>query len=160
MVAVEPDPGNFELCRRNLAPYGNRAKLVHGAIWPRRSRLALSRGTFGDGREWATQVQERGDGPAEAAVEAWDIPSLLELSGEKTIDLLKCDIEGSELQLFGAGSEAWLPEVRNICIELHGPEFRRVFLNALRDFEYDLGSSGELTICRNLEHKALRAVSR
>ena len=33
VVAVEPDPGNFELCRRNLAPYGDRAKLVPGAAW-------------------------------------------------------------------------------------------------------------------------------
>jgi hypothetical protein len=43
--------------------------------------------------------------------------------------------------------------VRNICIELHGPDCREVFLRALETFEYDLEYSGELTICRNLRQK-------
>lgn len=154
VVAVEPDPGNFEICRKNLAPYGDRAQIVQGAAWSNRSRLVLSRGTFGDGSEWATQVRQGEGTDGQDVVEGWDMPSLLELSGRKQIDLLKVDIERSELELFGPGSLSWLPNVRNICIELHGDDCKEVFLEALKNFEYDLGYSGELTICRNLRRKS------
>jgi FkbM family methyltransferase len=157
VVAVEPDPGNFELCRKNLAPYGDRAIVVHGAVWSKRSRLKLSRDAFGDGREWATQVYESDGYEDEATVDGWDIPSLLHLGGGRQIDLLKVDIERSELEVFGASSPSWLPKVRNICIELHGPDCREVFLEALKDFDYDLGSSGELTISWNLQPKTKSA---
>jgi FkbM family methyltransferase len=154
LLAVEPDPSNFEICCKNLAPYGSRAQIVLGAVWSNRSRLVLSRGTFGDGCEWATQVRQSEGKEDQATVEGWDIPSLLDLAGSKQIDLLKVDIERSELDLFGGGSSSWLPQVRNICIELHGEDCKDVFLGALKDFEYDLGYSGELTICRNLRRKS------
>ncbi len=153
VVAVEPDPDNFEMCCKNLAPYGDRAKVVLGAVWSKRSKLVLSRGAFGDGLEWATQVRESEGEKDEATVDAWDVPSLLELAGGRDIDLLKVDIERGELQVFGDSSLSWLSKVRNICIELHGEDCREVFLNALKDFDYDLGSSGELTISCNLQRK-------
>ena len=145
VLAVEPDPGNFEQCRQNLAPYGDRAKVLLGAAWSTHSRLALSPGTLG---EWGIQVVE-GEGQ-QATVEAWDVPGLLQLAGEEQIDLLKVDIERSELQVFGRSSSSWLPRVRNICIELHGEDCKCVFFEALKEFEYDLECSGELTITKNL----------
>jgi FkbM family methyltransferase len=152
VVAVEPDPGSFELCCRNLAPYGDRAQVVQGAAWSRCSRLVLAPGA-GDGREWATQVHES-DGQKDAAtVAAWDIPTLLELAGEKEIDLLKVDVEGSELEIFNPSSSQWLPQVRNLCIELHGEDCEQVFLCALENFDYDLERFGELTVCSNLRRK-------
>src|ERR1035438_2444312 len=33
VLAVEPDPDSFELCCRNLVPYGDRAQVVRGAAW-------------------------------------------------------------------------------------------------------------------------------
>lgn len=148
VIAVEPDPDNCEICRGNLAPYGKRARVVAGAAWSTRTRLALQRGTYRDGREWATQVAAAAGG--EGQVEGYDIPSLLEMTGGEPIDLLKIDIERSELEIFGENCQAWLPAVRNICIELHGEDCERVFLLALQDFAYEREASGELTICRNL----------
>ena len=157
VVAVEPDPDNFELCRKNLAPYGDRAKVVHGAVWSRCSKLVLSRGTFRDGREWATQVRNNEGSEDEATVEGWDVLSLLQLAGGGQVDLLKVDIERSELEIFGGSSASWLPKVRNICVELHGPDCKEAFLDALKDFDYDLGNSGELTLSRNLRRRATSA---
>ena len=153
VVAVEPDPANFKICSKNLAPYGNRAQVVPGAVWSKKCELVLSRGTFGDGREWASQVHESDGKGAQPTVEAWDVPSLMRLAGSDYVDLLKIDIEGSELELFGNNSSLWLPKVRNICIELHGDDCTAMFLNALKEFDYDLGVSGELTICRNIQLK-------
>jgi FkbM family methyltransferase len=153
VVAVEPDPANFEVCLRNLTPYGDRVKTVCGAVWSSRSKLALSRGTFGDGREWASQVRKIEGKDVVEEVEGWDIPSLLNLAGKEQIDLLKVDIEGSEIDVFGPQSSAWLPKVRNICIELHGPRCEEVFFHAVREFDYQLVRFGELTVCKNLYPK-------
>lgn len=65
------------------------------------------------------------------------------------IDLLKIDIEGAELELFRAPAD-WLNDVSSIVIELHGAECEKVFFKALKGYQYELGSSGELTICKNM----------
>lgn len=154
IVAVEPDPENFAACQRNVAAFGGRARLVRGAVWSERCQLALTPGSSGDGREWAREVRLVKE-KEEATVEAWDIPSLLRLTDNAEIDLLKVDIEGSETSLFGPNSAAWLPKVKNICIELHGPACEEVFFAALTNYDYDLGHSGELTICTNLRQTAM-----
>ena len=156
LLAVEPDPANFDLLRSNLAAYGERAKVLRGAVWSHNSKLDLFRG-FGDGREWATQVVPSEDA-AKAPVEGFDVPTLLRMAGAEEIDLLKIDIERSELELFSGSSASWLSRVRNICIELHGDDCWDAFTRALAPFDYDLGSSGELTICRNLRRKPLSGI--
>lgn len=153
VIAVEPDPRNVEICRRNLAPYGNRARIIKGAIWSEQCRLKLARSGYADGRDWATQVLPVEDAQDEEAVEGWDVESLLQLAGKQQIDLLKIDIERSELELFGAGSRLWLEKVRNLCIELHGLDCERVFFKAVSDFEYDLSTHAELTICKSIRRK-------
>jgi FkbM family methyltransferase len=57
VLAVEPDSRNAVLCACNLAPYGNRARLVEAAAWSRSCELMLVRGAFRDGKEWSTQVR-------------------------------------------------------------------------------------------------------
>jgi FkbM family methyltransferase len=151
IVAVEPDERNLAICKANLSPYGDRVLLLHGAAWSRPATLRLLRGTFFVGREWATQVDESiEEEGTSAGVQAWDVGSLIDMSGGRTVDLLKVDIEGAELSVFGESARSWLGRVKNICIELHGKDCEEVFFAALKDFDYELGHSGELTICRNL----------
>jgi FkbM family methyltransferase len=149
ILAVEPDPANYQRCVKNLAPYGNRVRILQGAVWSRCARLALSRGSYGDGREWATQVTEAA-AVSDADVDAWDIPRLIDILQEKSVDLVKIDIEGSEAELFSSNTARWLPRVRNICIELHDERCREIFFRALRDFDYDLVEHLEFTLCTNL----------
>jgi len=113
ILAVEPDPANYQISLRNLAPYGNRVRILQGAVWSHCARLALSRGSFGDGREWATQVVEA-KAVSDADVDAFDIPRLLDILQEETVDLIKIDIEGSEAELFSKNTSLWLTRVRNI----------------------------------------------
>jgi FkbM family methyltransferase len=151
VVAVEPDPSNYAICCRNLEPFGSRAKVVHGAAWPERSKLVLDRGTWGDGCEWATQVrQAKEEAASSASIDGYDVPSLIALSGAAEIDLLKIDIERSELELFSRNTESWLPRVRNLCIELHGPDCKALFFRALSGYAYNLSRTGELTVCSDL----------
>ncbi len=57
VVAVEPSPENAALCRRNLLPYHERAHVIRAAVWGRPGPMRLIRGAYGDGRDWANQVE-------------------------------------------------------------------------------------------------------
>ena len=151
VVAVEPDSSNYAICRRNLEPYGSRAKVVHGAVWSERSKLVVDRGTWRDGREWTAQVRlAQEEDTSSESIDGYDMPTLIGLSGATEIDLLKIDIEKSELELFSRNTESWLPRIRNLCIELHGPDCEAIFFRALADSSYDLSRTGELTVCSDL----------
>lgn len=153
VIAVEPDERNLVQCKANLAPYGDRATILHGAAWSKCTQLCLSRGTFGDGREWATQVVEdtRGDG---GNVQAWDVGTLIDMAGCDSVDLLKVDIERGELEVFGPTSKRWLGRVRNLSIELHGQDCRKVFFEAMEPFQFDMDNSRSLITCKNIRPKA------
>jgi len=70
---------------------------------------------------------------------------------------LKMDIEGAEATVFDRSSRSWLQHVKNIVIELHGPPCRDQFFAALESFDYDLSTSGELTVCKNVRPRAWAA---
>ena len=152
VVAVEPDDFNVEVCRINLKPYGDRALLLHGAVWSEHAMLCLSRGSYCDGREWSTQVVKPTQGNV-GSVQAWDVGSLIDMAGGAKVDLLKVDIERAELEVFGESAKNWIPRVRNVCIELHGPDCEQTFFNALAGFDYELEHFGELTICTNIRSR-------
>lgn len=68
----------------------------------------------------------------EAAVPVTTVPELLREAGlNSEIDLLKCDIEGAERELFGA-CEPWIQRVRNLLVEVHGAYNGRALLEDLR----------------------------
>jgi len=149
LIAVEPDDGNFAMLRRNLQPYADRITLYPAGLWSHPAGLVVCKGQYRDGREWATQVRESRDGET-ADIQAMDVETLLAASGMDAIDLLKIDIERSEAEVFSHNCAIWLPQVKNLVIELHDAECERIFFQALSSFSYDLSRSGELTICRNL----------
>lgn len=167
VIALEPDPENAEVCRRNLEPYGDRARVLIRALWSHPARLTvLHYGDVGDRREWGVQVIEGSLDPKalpehvyhrpnhfppvpSGEVDAIDMASLIEMAGSP-IDILKMDIEGTERLVFDNGDLTWLRQVSNIAIELHGPQAREVFFQALEGFSYKNTESGELTICRNV----------
>jgi FkbM family methyltransferase len=147
IVAVEPSPANFEILRKNLAPYGKRVTLIQGAIWKGSSgRLVLESG----GEEWRTSVRAE-DGDHNGSVEAFALPTLIAY-GNGTVDLLKLDIEGSESEVFGPEAQQWLPCVRNIAIEVHSKQCADRFFSALEGFQYELRKhhKDNVIICRNL----------
>ena len=149
VIAIEPDDQNFEVLRRNMHPYGDRASLRHTGVWSHPTGLVVCRDDQQDGGEWGIHVREAQDGEV-ADVQATDLATLLAESGSDTIDILKIDIERSEAEVFARNFEAWLGHVRNLVVELHDEECRRIFFQALSAYTYDLGEAGELTICRGL----------
>lgn len=148
VIAVEPDPANFELCSKNLAQYEDRVTLVQSAIWARAQTLELVSQQLGN--EWGIRVTPSAVG----AVQSVTMPQLLTRSGRYNIDLLKIDIEGAEAFVFADDCD-WLENVKALAIELHGPRPAKIFWKALRRFDYAASKHGELTLCERIRAKAV-----
>lgn len=146
VVAIEPDPGNVELCRRNLAPYGERAHVLAGAVWSHPTTLSLVREPVGG--DFAVRVVDDGAG----GVQSWSPEQLIDLCGG-TVDVLKIDIEHAEVELFRVGAP-WMRSVRNVAIELHNAECANVFHKAMSTYECQTTIEGEITYCFDIKHKA------
>ena len=156
IVAVEPDPDTFELCRTNLAPFADRVVLVKGAVWRSCGELTFVR----EQAEWNSHVRDmenvhvgRNASPAPATelkVASFDMPALIAMGGGGPVDLLKMDVEGSEAEVFRGDAERWLPGIRNIVIELHGPECEKSFASALQGYKYEGFPLRSVMVCRNI----------
>jgi FkbM family methyltransferase len=146
VIAVEPDPDNFDMLERNLRPYQGRYMAIRAAVWPRAESLHFKQSSVGLGREWE-RVVERDDGTHAHRVQAVDIPGLLAHSRYERVSLLKVDIEGAETELFDDPPLPWLDLVDNITIELHGDTARESFFAAINGRRYDVSTCDELTVC-------------
>jgi FkbM family methyltransferase len=145
VVAVEPDPANFQMLQRNLAPFGSRAETILSAVWS--SSVGLKLDTLGAGLEWARSVRPVRDGES-PSVTAVDIGTLWRNSGFKRISILKMDIEGAEREVFSNNYQSWLGQVDNIVIELHGPECVAKFHTAIASQGFEVSGCDELTVCK------------
>lgn len=145
-VCIEPDERNFELLRRNLAPFGKRVDFIKGALWSEQTQLKFDEDSTGSNNEWGRRTVEPEAGAEAGLVDAIDIPTLMSRYGLESIDLLKIDIEGAEEAVFSADTR-WLDRVRNIVVELHSDGCRAAFMQAIAQRDYAVSSCGELTVC-------------
>jgi FkbM family methyltransferase len=150
VLAVEPDPANFDLLGLNLAAFGVRKSTLRAGVWDATGFLSLNEAPYRSGGAWSRQVrissaEEPGSFPA------IDVKTLMDRAGFNRVSLLKMDIEGAEAVVFAAPDVSWLDRVDNIAIELHddsrfgeaSPGFWKAVVG--RGFEFD--RSGELTLC-------------
>lgn len=104
IVAVEPVPANLERLKKNLAVNGcSRALAVQAAILDRSGEVALSRTASGDFLTSGASIvrQAPADGAATETVAGLTGGDLLERAGEKSVDLVKIDVEGAEVHVLG-----------------------------------------------------------
>jgi FkbM family methyltransferase len=118
VIAVEPDPENIILLRRNLAPFGHRVRICEAAVWSGVEGLRISDEKYRDGRHWARGVRNCSGGEAQT-IQGLDLRTLLERYDERSISILKMDIEGAEALVFRSEPERWLDRVETIIVELH-----------------------------------------
>jgi FkbM family methyltransferase len=143
IAAIEPEPSNLELLRRNCADLPS-VRIFPAALWSGRSDLFIA---DPNSEKWNFSVTEsRSAGPTVPAVTVGDI--LRECRFEH-IDILKLDIEGAEKELFRAGWQEWLPKVRMIMIELHDrfvPGCSQAFYSAIlsRPFRQEINGENVL----------------
>lgn len=111
IIAVEPDEENYELLRRNTRQFEN-IECLKAGIWKKDSFLRIASEKNG---KWGITVEECTDG----AIFGRTIPSIMEQFGIYHIDLLKMDIEGSEMEVFSSENDAWIDRVDVFVVEIH-----------------------------------------
>jgi FkbM family methyltransferase len=159
LIAIEPDSDNFKLCEKNLAPYRDRVTLINAGVWSHSTGLVVCRGNYRDGLSWSIQVREAQENETPDLL-AVDLDSVLQQSGFEAIDLLKMDVERSETVIFSAHYEQWLAKVKNLVIELHDEECKRIFFKAMTPYTYDVTTADEVTVCENIQpQKALQPLA-
>jgi len=134
ILAVEPDPDNVRILRMNVPESGGEKVIVVEACVLGHARpVQLQQGAG----EWAYSVKDMAAAASGSPcrITALTMPELLQRHcSDAVIDLLKCDIEGTESELFrNCGS--WMHKMRFGMVELHG-DYR------VKNLEKDLMESG------------------
>ena len=117
IAAVEPEARNADILSENVAAAADseRVSVIRAcaAGIPRRVGLATGAG------EWGFQMVDAQAG--EAGITAMRVPDILDRAGfQGELDLLKCDVEGAEAEIFSNCSD-WINRVRHIVVEIHAP---------------------------------------
>lgn len=110
VIALEPGTENLAQLRKNCAGYTNLSVESCG-LWNRIARLKIVNPEAGSNAFIVSEDPE-GDIPAVS------VDDIIAKHSLDRIDLLKVDIEGSEIEVF-SNSEKWLPKVRALLIETH-----------------------------------------
>jgi FkbM family methyltransferase len=113
IVAVEPEPSNYAALVKNVSPYPN-VTPIHAALWNKDGTVSLGptgldSTPYG---KWAFQVSDVG-----VQTRAITMGTLMAETKIDTIELLKMDIEGAELEAFE--NCEWMAGVQVVVIELH-----------------------------------------
>lgn len=147
ILAIEPDSSNFEMIEKNTFGYPNIHK-IKSAIWGKSTWLKISNP---DAEKWAIEVEET-KSIDEHSFQAFSISDLISKMGWESVDLLKLDIEGSEISVFEKGYEEWLPKVKLLIIELHErmrPGCTEAFESAINQYNFQRSVSGENLVYTN-----------
>jgi len=138
ILALEPESSNYALLCKNAAAYPQIVP-IQAALWSTTTTLDL---VDAMGKHDLFRTQTPGvanSSPVISQVAALDMLQLLADYRLEQIDILKVDIECSEIEVFG-GAAAWIDRVGVILIELHD-RFKRgcslSFYTAVQDFEVE-----------------------
>lgn len=112
VLGVELDAQNVELCRKNIAPYSSRCRVIWGAVWNESGEV-----TYSGEDEWGFHVTP--GRVSNRTVSAYTMPTLIQELGAP-IDYVKIDVEGAEAVLLKEAS-SWTNHVRCMKIEIHEP---------------------------------------
>ena len=118
ICVVEPSAANLELLQHNLTTNRVPFRVVKGAAGGEDGKIRFQ--LSGDPRQDYCETAQPGSVAPEGSVEVdlYSVPSLMKLMAWEGIDLMKIDIEGSEVQVLG-GRPEWLRKVRAIVGEGH-----------------------------------------
>jgi len=111
ILSVEPEDSNYKLLVANTKRFPN-IKTIKAALWSHNTSVNI---VNPDASECEYQVSETNDKNEIAAITVEDAMS--ELDTER-IDILKMDIEGSEIEVFRT-SGSWIDKIGAIVLETH-----------------------------------------
>ena len=138
IVAVEAESNNFAMLEKNFHGI-QRVKCINGGIWSKSSFLKIEQASESVESFVVSETSRE-----LASIRAFSIKELMNDYGMSEIDILKLDIEGSELELFTNNYETWIYSVNCIIMEVSdcGNQILQKLYSIL-SFEYDSFINGE-----------------
>jgi FkbM family methyltransferase len=114
---LEPDPRNFEICRRNLEE--NEQITILQAGLGAESGYMSTEGAF-----WSVKTMkvDRGKASAANAVPVASLDEVLHQYDLRPPGILKMDIEGAETDVLNDRRASWPEKMEIILVETHGKE--------------------------------------
>ncbi len=148
IIAIEPEDNNFNLLQINTTSFANISPIKAG-LWNCNTFLKIDNP---DADNWSFRVIETKEDSGFFGI---SLPRVMQDFGIEKIDILKIDIEGSEIEILN-DHHLWLPQVDNIIIELHDrfrPGCKDKLEEALTEYSYNRFESGESVVIRNITPK-------
>ncbi len=114
IVALEIENGNVEMIHKNLKGYANFEVLKKGLY--NKHAFFKVKNPYNATNSFTLKEVTKNENHD---IEAITISQIIKYKNWDTVDILKIDIEGAEIELFKSYYEEWLPKVKVIYIETH-----------------------------------------
>lgn len=122
IVAVEPDPKNYEYLVTNTKNYDD-IICLQGALWHERAELNLLANDDNgqDLGDWGRKVKSNPSKSDDVlpTCRAWSVDQILDMLELPHFDIAKIDIEGSEYEVFKYGNCNWIKDTALVIAETH-----------------------------------------
>lgn len=144
IVCIEPDSANFEILLANTQHLPN-VEAIKAGLWSRETKLKV---LYPLAEKYAIQLVEDAEDGEIATI---SIESIMQRQRWHEIDVLKCDIEGSEIQLLAPEARGWIKKTNIVIIELHQswePDCARLLFEAFSSVRFHLSWKGENLVIR------------
>ena len=139
IIAIEPDSENYEILIKNTQNNKN-IQCLKGGLWSSDTKLSIV-----NDNEWKYAIRVKED-VLEGKINAFSIHGVMKMQGWDFIDILKLDIEGSEVEILSKHLELWVDKIGMLIIELHpglDEKCTRVLFEAFSNKDFSLKWSGE-----------------
>ena len=136
IICVEPDPSNLEILKKNLELQikNQVVKVCEAAISNKDGTMFLNRPPL----KYNSKLLVHGNkDEMNLPVKVLSMHNFLKENSIEQIDILKIDIEGSEVELFSA-DVSWLSTVKEVIIETHSINAEEICSNALEETQFIL----------------------
>src|SRR6266404_7620243 len=132
LLTVEPHPGTYQMLTLNVKDLirEGRCRTLRAAVWGNETMLV---GDFDEPEHYSAFAMREATSASgdELQTIGLSMPAIIAESEFETIDILKVDIEGAEVELF-KGDLDWLRSVGAIAIEFHH-DSRQVCFDEIMD---------------------------
>jgi FkbM family methyltransferase len=133
ILSIEPEGSNYKLLVTNTKRFPN-IKTIKAALWSHKTYVSILNP---HATECSYQVTEANDKCEIKTITVDD--AMIELSTER-IDILKLDIEGSEIEVFKT-SGPWIDRIKSIILETHDrfrPGCTQAMETAIKGCDYQI----------------------
>lgn len=133
IVAVEIDAGNVTMIEKNLEGYSN-FEILQKGLYNKHAFFKVVN-PFNATNSFVVKEVDQDEN---YDIESVTVSQIIKDKNWETVDILKIDIEGAEIELFESNYKEWLPKVKVIYIETHDrmkPKCAYTVIKAINEFD-------------------------